>query len=802
MKKLLYALGACMLLGLFFSCVDPVNQVDNPNYDPIKEEVHTQFVLNIAAADPDAKTKQSAAAVQQPIDTGGAKKIVFRGLNNASLFCFALADDGKKMTDATIAATATTAGEAKDYIDLSKALLEQSLDPNNPPITTGSTKDKSRRILDINLKTGINTLLFYGQAVTDTTVLDGMNDFGLIDALMDTKNMNNIGSWAKPRLPQYKADGQTVNPVATTFDQIEQVIEAVYNTCFKLGVNGTEEWNETLIPAPAKFGDYDMSGVLLTWKDYGDAMATTEKYSPIPALVNAAKSTSWPTNVRMAPFEELLGNSYNAFMTVRPGELRSGGGLSVARQMNDLYIVMSEASVSAATNEREEIAKYVIDVIVEYLEKFFTDTTDGLRWKGVNDVRALIANYVGNKVPSSAINTNLGGTGVNQRIATLNNFPTVFDLPLGSSTMTKYTGTTTAEKENGFFYYDSHAIDISGMVPPGTPAAQSVMSVHDYTYPPALLYFGNSPIRVSTDNAIRNSDYLDGAVNWETGTWDATKWEGIGHVTSATRAVAMINNIQYGVGQLKTTVKYSDEAIANGLQDNNQANHNGSTSDPNNVFVPGTDGSLSLTGILIGGQPSKVGWDYLPVEGATFTKMIYDKRMNSASGSITTDGSTYALLVPNNGDESEPNFTLVYDNYRRPASSTATPVQAADVYVALEFQNNLSKDFWGNANIVRQGGTFYLLGKLTLASAKAPFDWTKISSIMPPYNAAGETLTGDAYVRIFMEDFVTSAQFVINETSLQRAYVTVPDLRSSKLSFGLSVDLSWSSGLVFENVIL
>lgn len=792
MKKLLYALGACMLLGLFFSCAEPVNQVNNPNYDPIKEEVHTQFVLNIAAADPDAKTKQSAGAVQQP--TGNPAKIVFRGLNDASLFCFALANDGKKMTDATIAATATTEGEAKDYIDLSKALVEESLDP-----TGAGNKDKSRRILDINLKTGINTLLFYGQAVTDETVMDGMNDFGLIEATMDTKNMNNIGCWAKPRLSHYLADGQTENPVAITFDQIEQVIEAVYNTSFRLGVNGTDRWVETQIPAPAKFGDYDMSGVLLTWKDYGDAVATTEKYSPIPALVNAAKSTNWPTNVRMAPFEEMLGIAYNAFMTVRTGELRSGGGLSVARQMNDLYIVMSEASVSAATNEREEIAKYIINVIVTYLEKFFylpkttSNPEDELRWKGVNEVRALIAYYDGTAVPASDINTNLGGTGINQRIATLNNFPTVFDLPIGSSTMTQHA--------DGFFYYDAHAIDISGMVPPGTPAAQSTMTVHDYTYPPALLYFGNSPIRVSTNNAVRNADYLDGAVNWETGTWDAAKWEGIGHVTSATRAVAMVNNIQYGVGQLKTTVKYSDNAITNGLQDNNQANHGGSTSDPNNVFTPGTDGSLSLTGVLIGGQPSKVGWDYLPVEGATFTKMIYDKRMNSASGSINTDGSTYALQVPIDGTESEPNFTLVYDNYRRPASSTATPVQATDVYVALEFQNNLSKDFWGNANIVRKGGTFYLLGKLSLTSAQAQaFDWTKKSSIMPPYNADGETLTGEAYVRIFMQDFVTSAHFVIDETSLQKAYVTVPDLRSSKLSFGLSVDLTWNQGLVFSNV--
>ena len=35
-------------------------------------------------------------------------------------------------------------------------------------------------------------------------------------------------------------------------------------------------------------------------------------------------------------------------------------------------------------------------------------------------------------------------------------------------------------------------------------------------------------------------------------------------------------------------------------------------------------------------------------------------------------------------------------------------------------------------------------------------------------------------------------------SSLQNAYVTIPDLRSSQLSFGLSVDLMWREGMVFD----
>lgn len=53
---------------------------------------------------------------------------------------------------------------------------------------------------------------------------------------------------------------------------------------------------------------------------------------------------------------------------------------------------------------------------------------------------------------------------------------------------------------------------------------------------------------------------------------------------------------------------------------------------------------------------------------------------------------------------------------------------------------------------------------------------------------------------------MTIARFRINnETTgespiktLQNAYVTIPDLRSSQLSFGLSVDLEWRPGMEFE----
>ena len=138
------------------------------------------------------------------------------------------------------------------------------------------------------------------------------------------------------------------------------------------------------------------------------------------------------------------------------------------------------------------------------------------------------------------------------------------------------------------------------------------------------------------------------------------------------------------------------------------------------------------------------------------------------------------------------NYTLVFDNYTDAADQNA-------VYVALEFTNATGKDFWGEANLVRAGGTFYIVGKLDpTATGLAAITWPT-DYALPPYNADGSTIQA---TRVFIQDYMTTANFVINATSLQHAYVTVPDLRSTQISLGLSVDLAWSPGLVFDNIVL
>ena len=68
-----------------------------------------------------------------------------------------------------------------------------------------------------------------------------------------------------------------------------------------------------------------------------------------------------------------------------------------------------------------------------------------------------------------------------------------------------------------------------------------------------------------------------------------------------------------------------------------------------------------------------------------------------------------------------------------------------------------------------------------------------------PYKDAG---VSQEITRIFIQDYVTTATFKIGAESLKNAFTTVPDLRASQTSLGLSVDLNWREGLDFGDVNL
>lgn len=116
-------------------------------------------------------------------------------------------------------------------------------------------------------------------------------------------------------------------------------------------------------------------------------------------------------------------------------------------------------------------------------------------------------------------------------------------------------------------------------------------------------------------------------------------------------------------GCVKSTVR-CDAAT---LKDN--AKQAGSFDEDQQIPVP-TDG-FKVTGILIGGQPASVDWQYEPTSSETFANTIYDKEMN---------GSMYAK---HEASASNANYTLVFDNKK---SDPQSPV-----YVTIELETTQTR---------------------------------------------------------------------------------------------------------------
>lgn len=431
-------------------------------------------------------------------------------------------------------------------------------------------------------------------------------------------------------------------------------------------------------------------------------------------------------------------------------EVRSGSAESIKRTIRDLYTSMKgivELSSTTASDEEKEIHDIAVAVCTAIEADFFslTPPTGGLP----DQSNPYIINWLGT-VPSSA-----------------QNYPASYDLPMGAAQL-KWQGSPAQFEYVNFDYAN-----------PAKYPGVSAVPVDNITYPAELLYFDNSPL-IATNQYKEVADYPVTTKGWDTApggtpadgtnafdaSWTQTT------VAPSTRAVAMRNNVNYGVALLESTVKIKDmtpNPAITALYDNRNAllPSSGDQSFPLTSLDDGT--GFELTGILVGGQPGSVDWKMLPASTTTFDYAIYDKHLDpTGNWEITNTNQTLTKL-----------YTVCFDNY----SSSGQ----GDVCVALEFKNNTGRDFYGAKNIIPAGNTFYLVGKLSVANGSG---WT---SDYP----SGYRVSESATPRVFGQDHKTVVTFNLNEASLKAAYSTVPDLRSTEMLFGLSVDLEWKSGLTF-----
>lgn len=289
-----------------------------------------------------------------------------------------------------------------------------------------------------------------------------------------------------------------------------------------------------------------------------------------------------------------------------------------------------------------------------------------------------------------------------------------------------------------------------------TTTGSNLIDYKTVTYPSELAYFVSSPLKTSTtDQKLTNLPSYD---NWLAGTKNA--WDGYGDIVqNNTRFVALQNPVQYGVACLKSSIKYSGTSL-----EDNAKEKIGSES---NNFITVNDKSFPITGILIGGQPAGVKWDFEPAsttKAADFKYTIYDKDMNGGINFTAKAEDTGTLPY---------NYTLVLDN-KDTSSKGATQ---SNVNVVIELENNAA-DFYGADGLIPQGSKFYLAGTLDLTA----------SGVTKP--------NGSTVDHVFVKDHTTVANFTIK--NLKKAYNCIPDLRTSKINVGLAVDLSWQDGITFD----
>lgn len=296
-------------------------------------------------------------------------------------------------------------------------------------------------------------------------------------------------------------------------------------------------------------------------------------------------------------------------------------------------------------------------------------------------------------------------------------------------------GAVTVKFENGTFTAQTTATYITD----GTQVA----ALSDYVYPANLWYRANTLIK--TSDKVLTDKYTNGTA------WDAilANYDGDGVVKNSTASIALKDQIQYAVGRLSMTVKVAEGTLYDG---------NGET-----VTVP-TEG-FPVSAVLIGDQ-RKVDFQFAPVSKGDKQYTIYDKELTGINATTTASKANNTLALETPADE--------------------------NVNVLLELTNNTGKRFKGKNGYIPAGGKFYLLGTLTPSNGKVD-------------GQASTTLK-----QVFKQDYVTTAKFTIQKNAkdastnpnqdkgLGAAYNVIPDLRTPALSIGLSVDLTWQSGLTFD----
>lgn len=409
-------------------------------------------------------------------------------------------------------------------------------------------------------------------------------------------------------------------------------------------------------------------------------------------------------------------------------------GQAILERLNKIAKTATSDGQKWSEIGREESANND-DKILHTLYNTFIKLTAG----SANSVNSFI-NHLKAAIKSQGVKTEMANAIIANCVGVSGKFPRDLSLPDG---VVRVKFDTT----NGFMFETATAGT--------TPTSSDLIDYKTVTYPSELAYFVSSPIKTSTTDKSKVTD-LPEYKDWLAGT---ETWNGYGDIVqNSTHFVALQNPVQYGVACLKSSIKCSSTS----LEDN--AKEKISSESNNTITV--NDNSFPVTGILIGGQPAGVKWDFEPASTilpGDFKYTIYDKDMNV--GSNFTAKAVETGMLPYN-------YTLVLDN----KDTSSEGAKQSDVNVVIELENKAG-DFYGADGLIPKGSKFYLAGTLDLSK----------------YN---KTEDGKTLDHVFIKDHTTVANFTI--VDLKKAYNCIPDIRTSKINVGLAVDLKWESGIKFD----
>ena len=439
---------------------------------------------------------------------------------------------------------------------------------------------------------------------------------------------------------------------------------------------------------------------------------TTEQ-NAFAAYLNKVVGTQVNENNKWsnADVNTTLGQAYKNFIKTYTTAQRAGSANAVRLQMQALYNIAKPISDNPDASDKALASKLCENIL---------------------NRSAIVANSIEFTVANGELNY---ASSVDKKIS---NFPCEQGLPEGAALLT-LNGSSFSYNNTPEIGPDNNKINISNI-----------------TYPLPIVYFDNTPAKA---NNAEISDWKKSTSDWDTYGW--TAWDDV--VSATTRSIALKNNINYGVAGLQTVVKCDAAAL--------EDNRNIHFQDLGNQAINVPEGGFEVTGILIGGQPNTVNWQFIntSTEAESRKYVVYDNQTND----VKANTGSYS---------SEAIYTLVFDNWKDSNQEKVT--------FALELQNG-DVEFYGQEGVIAAGQKFYLIGQLDPSQPAAgsaitwptyPETYTGGSGTLP--QSYKDRFPVKANInRVFVQDFTTLAQ--VNIKSLKNAYVTIHDLRATKLKLGL-----------------